>query len=118
MTTVIHIDGLDCETESFAIKPGTSFGGVIRELGGTIRVEHVPAEAFERPISAEAAAFIASYTRENPASVLAVYWRYHSLDAEEFDTVEEAERYLEGSEEYGALAGEAIVDGDQITVLD
>ena len=71
-----------------------------------------------RELGPEAKAFLSDYEYEDPASVLAVYWRYHSLGAEEFDTVEEAERYLRGSEEYGALAGEAIVDGDQITVLD
>ncbi len=118
MPTVLHIDGLDLESKGIEIKPGATAFEVIRELGGTVRVEHVPYDAFERTISAEAAAFIASYKREDPTSVLAVFWRHHSLEAEEFDTVEEAERFLEGGEDYGTLAGEAIVDGDQITVWD
>lgn len=118
MPTVLHIDGLDLESRGIEIKPGATVFEAIRELGGTIRVEHVPDEVFERTISAEAAAFIASYKREDAGSVLAVFWRYHSLEAEEFDTVEEAERFIESGEEYGSLAGEAIVDGDQITVLD
>lgn len=120
MPTVLHIDGLPLESEAIkvSIEPGTTAWDAIREMGGSVRVEHVPDEAFERTISAEAAAFIASYEREDPSSVLAIFWRYHSLEAEEFDTVEEAERFIETGEDYGSLAGEAIVDGDQITVLD
>ncbi len=112
------VDGLDMESKGVEIKPGTTVFEAIRGLGGTVRVEHVPDEALERTISAEAAAFVASYEREDPSSVLAIYWRYHSLEAEEFDTVEEAERFLEGGEEYGTLTGEAVVDGDRITVRD
>jgi len=120
MPTVLHIDGLDLESKGVKVevKPGSTAWDTIREMGGTVRVEHVPNKAFERTISTEAAAFIASYKREDSSAVLAIYWRYHSLEAEEFDTVDEAERFIEGGEEYGSLAGEAIVDGDQITVLD
>lgn len=118
MPTVLHIDGLNLESKGFEIKPGATAFEAIRDLGGTVRVEHVPYEAFERTISAEAAAFIASYQREDPSAVLAVYWRHHSLEAEEFDTAEEAKRFIESGEDYGSLAGEAIVDGDQIEVWD
>jgi hypothetical protein len=118
MPTVLHIDGLDMESRGIEIKPGTTAFKAIRELGGSVRVEHVPDEAFERTISAEAAALIASYKREDPSAILAVYWRYHSLEAEEFDTAEEAKRFIESGEDYGSLAGEAIVDGDKIEVWD
>lgn len=118
MPMVLHIDGLNLKSKGFELKPGATAFDAIREMGGTVRVEHTPDEAFERTISADAAAFIARYEREDPSAVLAVFWRYHSLEVEEFDTVEEAERFIEGGEEYGSLAGEAIVDGDQITVLD
>lgn len=115
---VLHIDGLDLESKGFKIDAGATVFDAIRQLGGTVQIEHAPDGAFERQISADAAAFIASYEREDPGSVLAVFWRYHSLEAEEFDTVEEAERFLEVGEEYGSLAGEAIVDGETINVCD
>lgn len=118
MPTVLHIDGLDMESKGIEIKPGATVFEAIREPGGTVHVEHVPDEAFERTISAEAAAFVASYEPEDSASVLAIFWRYHSLEAEEFDTVEEAGRFLEVGEEYGDLAGEAVVDGDRIMAQD
>jgi hypothetical protein len=41
-----------------------------------------------------------------------------SLEAEEFGTTEEAARFLESGEDYGTLAGEAVVDGERITVWD
>lgn len=83
----------------------------------TQRAEDVPAAPRPpRKLSPEAAEFIRTYQREDPSSVLAVFWRYHSLEAEEFDTVEEAERFLESGEEYGSLGGEAVVDGDRIKV--
>jgi hypothetical protein len=84
MPTVLHIDGLDLESKGIEIKPGAIAFEAIRELGGTVRVEHVPDEGLERTISAEAAAFIASYDREDPSSVLAIFWRYHSLHAYPF----------------------------------
>jgi hypothetical protein len=118
MPTVLHIDGLDMEPKRIEIKPGATAFEAIRELGGTVHVEHVPDEVFERTISTEAAAFIASYEREDASAILAVFWRYHSLEAEEFDTVDEAKRFLDSGEEYGSLAGEAIVDGDKIEVCD
>ncbi len=90
----------------------------LNDLGATWHIEHKPDEAFERTISAEAAAFIASYQQEDPSAVLAVFWRYHSLEAEEFDMAEEAKRFIESGEDYDSLAGEAIVDADgEIRVL-
>jgi len=118
MPTFLHIDSLNLESKGFEIKPGATAFEAIRDLGGTVRVEHVPDETFERTITTEAAAFIASYKREDPSAVLAVFWRYHSLEAEEFDTPEEAKRFIDSGEDYGSLAGEAIVDGDEIEVWD
>jgi len=116
MPHAIHIDGLGDEPVSGYIEPGTSLLDLVRRFGGTIRVENVPEKP--RELSDEAATFLRDYEREEAGPVLAVFWRYHSLEAEEFDTVEEAERFLEGGEEYGLLAGEAIVHGDEIRVLD
>lgn len=120
MPTVLHIDGIPLESApiNVTIEKDATLANTLDRLDANWYVEHAPAEEFERTITAEAARFIASYKREDPSAVLAVFWRYHSLEAEEFDTVEEAERFIEGGEEYGSLAGEAIVDGDQITVLD
>jgi len=120
MPTVLHIDGphLKGVATTVTIEKGTTLAEALNGLGAKWRIEHAPDEAFERQISTEAAAFISSYKREDPSAVLAVFWRYHSLEAEEFDTTEEAKRFIESGEDWGSLAGEAIVDGDQITVLD
>jgi hypothetical protein len=119
MPDVLHIDGLDLNAKDIAIDAGTTTWDALRDLGATVRVEHLPAEEAERTITAEAASFIADYEREEADSVLAVFWRYHSLEAEEFDTVEEAKRFLESSEEYESLAGEAVVDATgRVEVLD
>jgi hypothetical protein len=119
MPQVIHIDGLDWRTEArrtFSVEPGTSLGDLFRDLGATVRIEEV--EAPPRKLSREAKEFLSAYQAEDRTSVLAICWRHHSLEAEEFDTAEEAERFLESGAEYGDLAGEAIVDGDEIRVLD
>jgi hypothetical protein len=111
--------GLNAEKVAhMSMQPGESVIEVMKRLGyGDVRIEPVPAEP--RKLPEEAASFIANYDYEDPDSVLAVYWRYHSLEAEEFDTVEEAERFLDGGEEYGTLAGEAVVvAGDEIRVRD
>jgi hypothetical protein len=120
MPAVIHIDGLPLESPAttVTIEKGATLAGALDGLGAKWHIEHVPDEAFEREISVDAAAFIASYKRDDPSAVLAVFWRYYLLEAEEFETAEEARRFLEMGSEYGDLAGEAIVDGDQITVLD
>ena len=120
MPTVLHIDGLSTEPQPFiAIAPGESLYDLVKRYGGTVRVEQVPDQPKVRELAPEAKAFLTDYEYEESGSVLAVYWRYHSLDAEEFDTVEEAERFLGGGEEYGELAGEAIVGSDgTITVCD
>lgn len=119
MANVLHIDGLSSEPFSGVIEPGTSLRELVERFGGTIRVEQVPDRPREpRELSAEAKAFLADYEYEDPGSVLALFWRYHSLEAEEFDTVEEAERFLESGAEWGSLAGEAVVDDcGQVTVL-
>lgn len=89
----------------------------MQRLGVTVRFTTVPDKP--RKLSPGAAEFIAAYQREEAGSVLAVFWRYHSLEAEDFDTVEEAERFLDGGAEFGSLAGEAIVAADgTITVRD
>jgi len=113
MATALHIDGLDLSSKSFKIKPGATAWEVLTDLACSVRIEHVPTPEPERELSVEAAEFIASYEPGCPPCVLAVFWRRHSLDAEEFDTVEEARRFLDGGEEYGSLAGEAIVDIDR-----
>ena len=127
MPQAIHIDGLGSrfeedfgknagEVANCVIARDTSLQDLIRRFGGTVRVEQVPDEP--RKLDPRAERFLADYEYEEPGSILAVYWRYHSLEAEEFDTVEEAELFLDGGEEYGSLAGEAIVDGDEIRVRD
>lgn len=112
---VLCIDGFDGSARTpggvIAIEGGT-LRDVLDQLGAHWHIEREQYEPKERQISAEAKAFLASYEYEEAGSVLAIFWRYHSLEAEEFDTVEEAERFLEGGEEYGSLAGEAIVDAD------
>jgi len=119
MADWIVIDGLDLSATgpTVTIEAGTSWGRALDKVGASFHIEHVPDEAEERRISAEAAEFLRDYEFEEAGSVLAIFWRYHSLEAEEFDTVEEAERFLESGEEYGTLSGEAIVTGDEITVL-
>lgn len=116
MATVLHIDGLSGRSRDHYVKLGQSYLDAFKEMEATVRVEHVPDPP--RKLDPRAECFIAEYEREEAGSVLAVFWRYSSLEAEEFDTAEEAERFLEGGEEYGSLAGEAIVYGDKITVLD
>ena len=120
MPTVLHIDGLHLKSPAttVTIEKGATLTEALNDLGANWHIEHKPDEAFERTISADAAAFIASHEREDPSAVLAIFWRYHSLEAEEFDTSEEAKRFIESGEEYGGLAGEAIVDGDEIEVWD
>ena len=41
--------------------------------------------------------------------VKAIYWRYHSRCADEFDTFDEAIRFLWDGEEYGDLSSEEVV---------
>jgi hypothetical protein len=113
MAQVLHVEGLSNEVVPFfSVAPGESLSDLVHRLGGTCRIGHV--QDIERPptLSPGAAEFIEGYEREEPDSVVAVYWRYGSLEAEEFDTVEEAERYLDGGEEYDSLAGEAVVAAD------
>jgi hypothetical protein len=120
MPTVLHIDGFSTEPiDHFEVDLGETLGTVLHRMGASYRIEWVPDKPkIERKLGPKAAEFIRDYEREEPDSVLAVYWRYHSLEAEEFDTVEEAERFLENGAEYGSLAGEAVVDGDgKVTVL-
>lgn len=120
MPTVLHIDGLSEKRMEYH---ETTLGETLKEsldrMGASYRLERIPdGPKTGRRLSREAAEFIRSYVYEETSSVLAIFWRYHSLEAEEFDTADEAERFLETGEDYGSLAGEAIVDGDQITVLD
>jgi hypothetical protein len=114
MARVIHVDGLDSgPLPAFSVAPDESLADVIHRLGGTFRIEHVPDEALPpRKLDEDAARFIAKYEREESESVIAVFRRYGSLDAEEFDSVEGAERYLDGSEDEFLLAGEAVVTAD------
>lgn len=116
MATVLHIDGpgIGQRFGTFSIGAGESTHDVVGRLGVTIRTERVPDP--RRKLSPQAAEFIRDYGYEEPDSVLAIYWRHHSLYAEEFGTVDDAARYLWGGEEYGEVAGEAIVNGDRITV--
>jgi len=117
MPTRLHIDGGRFGlVDHFKVETGETLGQLAKRLGVTIREEQV--EPAPLALSPEAAGFLRSYEYEDPGSVLAIYWRHGSLEAEEFDTVEEAEHFIEGGEEYDALAGEAIVSGDTITVLD
>lgn len=128
MPTVIHIGRGDSFQRDFGedaeqvaqmlMDPGESgLYDAMKRLGYQVKFEQAPDKP--RELSDEAKRFIASYQREDPVSVLAVYWRYYSLDAQEFDTVEEAESFLETGADDGSLAGEAIVDADGgIKVLD
>lgn len=115
MTQALHIDGLSNETFSGVIEPGTSIAHLIHQWGGTVRVESVPDKP--RELDPEAAAFIRTNAKR-PVQSSPSTGATHSLEAEEFDTVEEAERFLESGAEWGSLAGEAIVNGDgKVTVL-
>ena len=117
MPQAIHIDGLSTEpVDHFVVDLGEPLGRVLRRMGATFRIETAPEPSITRKLSSEAATFITKYEREEAESVLAVYGRDHSLEAEEFDTTEEAERFLDGGEEYETLAGEAVVVGDEIRV--
>jgi hypothetical protein len=119
MPTVLHIDGLSTEPTSGTIEPGESLYDLVKRWGGTIRTEYVPELPKEpRELMTDAEEFIRTYEYEDSGSVLAVVRRYGWLDAEEFDTAEEAKRFIEIGEDYGSLAGEAIVDGDKIEVWD
>jgi hypothetical protein len=111
MAKVLHIDGPGQVIDHFSAEPGESIRDVAKRLGVTIRAERIPdGPKTGRRLSREAAEFIRDYKPEEADSVLAIYWRYHSLDAEEFDTVEEARGFIETGEDYGSLAGEAVVD--------
>jgi hypothetical protein len=118
MPQAIHIDGpLSSEPiEQFVVEPGESLKQVLDRLGVTALIEEVPAKPPR--LSPEAAKLIRDYKREEADSVLAVFWRYHSIEAEEFGSAEKAEQFLDGGEEYGTLAGEAVVVGDEILVRD
>jgi hypothetical protein len=120
MPTVLHIDGLSTEPiKYFEAKMGETLKESLDHLGASYRIERIPdGPKTGRKLSREAAEFIRAYEREDPSAALAVYWRHHSLEAEEFDTAEEAKRFIEIGEDYGSLAGEAIVGGDKIEVWD
>jgi len=120
MPTVLHIDRHSTEpVDYFEIKAGETLKEVLDRMDCTWRTEDVPpAPRPPRKLDPRAESFLAGYKREDPSAVLAVFWRYHSLEAEEFDTAEEAKRFIDSGEDYGSLAGEAIVDGDEIEVWD
>jgi hypothetical protein len=89
--------------------PGVTMNDALGKLGATAREVEVPDKP--RTLSDDAARFIAEYEPVEPGPyALAVYRRFHSLDAEEFETVEEAESYLDIGEEDGRFVGEAVVD--------
>ena len=115
MPTVLHIDGQG-RTGSFEIKQGESLADALNSWGVTWTARDVERIPTARKLSSEAAEFLRAYERRDPSAVLAIFWRYHSLEAEEFDTAEEAKRFIEIGQDYGSLAGEAIVDGDEIEV--
>lgn len=113
MTKVLHVRCPNAEPiGTFTIAPGETLGAVLQRLDCSARVEEIPNRP--RKLDKRAADFIASYQREDPASVLAVFRRYGSLEAEEFDTVDEAVRFLESGEDYGSLSSEAVVDGERV----
>ena len=122
MPTVLHIDGPPAwatERGTFATQPGETLKEVFDRMGVSYSLERIPdGPRTGRRLSREAAEFIRTYEREDPSAVLAVFWRCHSLKVEEFDTAEQAKRFIESGEEYDSLAGEAIVDGDKIEVWD
>lgn len=119
MATQVHIRQVEPRGPVISIPPGATWSEMLQATGCEARFEYVPdPPPAPGKLSDKAAAFIASYEYEEPGSVLAIYWRYGTLEAEEFDTAEEAKRFIEGGEEYDSLAGEAIVSGDEITVLD
>lgn len=104
MPQAIRIDGpLSSEPiEHFSVEPGESLQQVFDRLGVSARFVEVPEKPWK--VSPEVERFIANFKPEEPESVLAVFRRYGSLDAEEFDTVEDAGRFLESGEEYGTRA--------------
>jgi len=109
MPTVLHIDGHSAGGSSFEtdfINPGETAADVLNRLAVKWRLEHIP----DPPpvLSQEAEQFIHTYKREDPDSVLAIYWRYHSLEAEEFDTAEEAKRFIKSGREQ-ALREEGVI---------
>lgn len=121
MPTILYInDGVSTERmDHFEVKSGESLKEVLDRMGVSYHTEHVPTAAQPpRKLSPGTEEFIRDYKPEDSGSVLAIYWHHHSLEAEEFDTVEEAERFLKCAEEYGSLAGEAIVASKKIRVWD
>jgi len=120
MAYALHIDGLSNEPiDHVEVKSGDSLKDFLDRAGATWRLERVPDRPpVERKLMPDAEEFISTYEYEEAGSVLAVVRRYGWLDAEEFDTTEEAKSFIEGGEHWGSLAGEAIVDRDQVTVLD
>jgi hypothetical protein len=107
----ISFDGAGPAT--IALERGTTIRGALRHLDADGKVDQVPDEGPDRELSPEAARFIEAYEPVEPGPcALAVFWRYHSLRAEEFETVEEAERYLDFGAEWDYLVGEAIVAPD------
>jgi hypothetical protein len=49
---------------------------------------------------------------ERRVMFIAHYYRYYNPGTEEFDTYEEAEQFLEGGSDQGALWAEKITDGN------
>jgi hypothetical protein len=82
MPQAIHIDGpFSVEPiPHFTVETGESLKQIFNRVGVTARIEEVPAKP--RELDSKAERFIAEYEREDPGSVLAVYWRHHSLEAE------------------------------------
>lgn len=118
MPTVLHIDGFSADSENhFESKPGETLKDFLDRMGATWRLERVPdPPPVARKLTPDVAEYIASYEYEDPPAVLAVVRRYGWLDSEELDTAEEAQDFIENGEGWGSLAGEAVVDGDEITV--
>lgn len=116
---MLHIERVSDEPlDQFEIRDGETLGSVLNRLGAEgVRIDY-RVERRASALTPKAAVFVAAYEREDAGSVVAFYWRYGALEAEEFDTVEEAERFIESGSEYGTLAGEAILDGNKLTVLD
>lgn len=123
MFTVIHIDAADPDAQErirhWETKPRMSFRDALKDMGISWRAENIPAAPRPpRKLTPDVAEYIATYEYEDPPAVLAVVRRYGWLDSEEFDTAEEAKGFIESGEDWGSLAGEAIVDGDEIRVWD
>lgn len=114
MAMRLTVNGIDSDQPGITVQiaPGTAHFDAIRQMGASTQIDYVPDESEHRKLSEEAARFITTYEPEEADSVLAVYWSHHSLYAEEFDTAEQAERYLDSGEDFGYLAGEAVVDAD------